>query len=132
MQFSNVDGEHWYNTPCTSGQCTVYYSNTMGILPYICGSKYVISTCIRRPSMVDMWVKGLMGIYGESTNFHHRLYIQIYLPHKTHKRAILEKENQNCGTQILFFNKIFGIDKVYTKIFGEARSSAYIHGVRNN
>ena len=41
----------------------------------------------------------------------------------------MEKEDQNCGTQILFFNKILGIDKVYTKIFGEARSSSYIHGV---
>ena len=92
MQFSDSDGEHWYSDLCTGGHCTVYYSNTMGILPYICGSKYVISTCIRRPSMVDMWVKGLMGIYNKSTNFHHRLYIQIYTPHKTHKRAILEKE----------------------------------------
>ena len=132
MQSSDSDGEHWYNIPCTGGHCTVYYSNTMGIPPYICGSMYVISTCIRRPSMVGMRVKGLMGIYGESTNFHHRLYIQIYTPHKTHKRAIMEKENQNCGTQILFFNKIYDIDKVYTEIFGYRRNHSYLHGVRND
>ena len=41
----------------------------------------------------------------------------------------MEKEDQNCGTQILFFNKIYDIDKVYTEIFGYPRYSSYIHGV---
>ena len=74
----------------------MYYGNTMGIPPYICGNMHVIPTCIRRPSMVGTRWEGLMGINSESTTSHHRLYIQIYPPpktHKTHKRAIMEKED---------------------------------------
>jgi hypothetical protein len=101
----------------------------MGIPPYICGGRYVISMYRYRPSMVGYMKKSFMGIFSESITFHHRLYIQIYYmlnPHKTHTRAIYKQEDKNYGIQNLSFKKSFTIDKVYTEIFGYPRYSSYI------